>query len=81
MPVANIVELEVAAAPDGLTLLNNRGVVSISGIRNRLRVLLIAGETHADGRRGGDFVGAIGLQARLAESAFELPLETGRVTR
>jgi hypothetical protein len=46
----NIVELQAAAAPDELTLVNNRAAVSISGVRDRLRVLLISGEPHAGER-------------------------------
>jgi hypothetical protein len=45
-PGANVVELEVAAVPGELTLANNRAVVSVSGIRDRLRVLLVSGEPH-----------------------------------
>ncbi|MDR3437213.1 hypothetical protein [Telmatospirillum sp.] len=47
---ANIVELQVAAAPDELTLANNRAAVAISGVRDRLRVLLVSGEPHAGER-------------------------------
>ncbi|MDH3235412.1 MAG: hypothetical protein OEQ29_17970 [Alphaproteobacteria bacterium] len=39
-------ELEVEAAPRELTMLNNRVVVSVSGVRDRLRVLLVSGEPH-----------------------------------
>jgi hypothetical protein len=42
----NVVELEVAAAPGELTLVNNRTATSISGVRDRLRVLLLSGEPH-----------------------------------
>src|SRR5262245_12605578 len=40
-------ELEVEPGPSELTLDNNRAVVAINGIRDRLRVLLISGEPHA----------------------------------
>ena len=43
-------ELEVEAGPRELTLDNNRAVVAINGIRDRLRVLLISGEPHAGQR-------------------------------
>jgi hypothetical protein len=43
-------ELEVEAGPRELTLENNRAVVAINGIRDRLRVLLISGEPHAGQR-------------------------------
>ncbi len=46
----NVVELEVAPGPDELTLDNNRAVVTISGVRDRLRVLLVSGEPHAGER-------------------------------
>ncbi|HLN24009.1 MAG TPA: hypothetical protein VK558_08510 [Patescibacteria group bacterium] len=46
----NIVELEAAAAPNELTLANNRAAISIGGVRDRLRVLLISGEPHAGER-------------------------------
>ena len=46
----NILELSAAPGPSELTLQNNRAVVSISGVRDRLRVLLISGEPHAGER-------------------------------
>jgi len=46
----NIVELEAAAVPGELTTANNRAAVSIGGVRDRLRVLLISGEPHAGER-------------------------------
>jgi len=42
----NVVELEVAGLPDELTLLNNKAVVTIQGVRDKLRVLLVSGEPH-----------------------------------
>ena len=42
----NVVELEVSPAPGELTLINNRTAASISGVRDRLRVLLLSGEPH-----------------------------------
>jgi hypothetical protein len=47
---SNVVELSVQAAPDELTLANNRAAVAITGVRDRLRVLLISGEPHAGER-------------------------------
>ncbi|MCB8821622.1 hypothetical protein [Microvirga rosea] len=41
---ANVVELEVDGLPDELTQVNNRAVVPIEGIREKLRVLLVSGE-------------------------------------
>ncbi len=43
---ANVIELEAAPAPGELTLVNNRTAASISGVRDRLRVLLLSGEPH-----------------------------------
>ncbi len=46
----NIVELAATAGPAELTLQNNRAVVTVSGVRDRLRVLLVSGEPHAGER-------------------------------
>ncbi len=46
----NVVELEIAAAPDELTLLNNKAVVTIEGVRDKLKVLLVSGEPNAGER-------------------------------
>jgi hypothetical protein len=46
----NVVELEAEGLPDELTPINNRAVVSIEGIREKLRVLLVSGEPHAGER-------------------------------
>jgi hypothetical protein len=46
----NVVELEVEALPNELTQANNRAVVPIEGIREKLRVLLVSGEPHAGER-------------------------------
>jgi hypothetical protein len=46
----NVVEIEAAPGPAELTLQNNRAVVSVNGVRDRLRVLLISGEPHAGER-------------------------------
>ncbi len=43
---ANIVELDVPPAPGELTLADNKAVVSIEGVRDRLKVLLVSGEPH-----------------------------------
>ena len=54
VPVAhegeNLVELSAGQGPAELTLQNNRAVVTVSGIRDRLRVLLVSGEPHAGER-------------------------------
>ncbi|MGH6872239.1 MAG: hypothetical protein ACREHE_12100 [Rhizomicrobium sp.] len=46
----NVVELEARPGPRELGLQNNRAVVAINGVRDRLRVLLISGEPHAGER-------------------------------
>ena len=43
---ATIVELEVQALPNELSLANNRAVLSVSGVRDRLKVLLVSGQPH-----------------------------------
>jgi len=54
VPVAhggeNVVELEARPGPAELTLQNNRAAVAVSGVRDRLRVLLVSGEPHAGER-------------------------------
>jgi hypothetical protein len=47
---ANIVEVEASALEGELTPINNRGVISIDGVRDKLRVLLVSGEPHAGER-------------------------------
>jgi hypothetical protein len=46
----NIVEIEVSPLDGELTAVNNRAVVSIDGVRDKLRVLLVSGEPHAGER-------------------------------
>src|SRR5262245_23126288 len=46
----NIVEIEAEPLDNELTLVNNRAVVSIDGVRDKLRVLLVSGEPHAGER-------------------------------
>ncbi len=45
-----VFELAVAPVPGELTEQNNRAVVSVNGVRDRLRVLLVSGEPHAGER-------------------------------
>jgi hypothetical protein len=49
-PGANIVEIEASPLDNELTLVNNRAVVSIDGVRDKLRVLLVSGEPHSGER-------------------------------
>jgi hypothetical protein len=46
----NVIEIEAKPGPSELTLENNRAVVVVNGVRDRLRVLLISGEPHAGER-------------------------------
>ncbi len=46
----NVIELSARPGPSELTLENNRAVVTVSGVRDRLRVLLVSGEPHAGER-------------------------------
>src|SRR3954454_9380193 len=47
---SNIIEIEASALENELTLVNNRAVVAIDGVRDKLRVLLVSGEPHAGER-------------------------------
>jgi hypothetical protein len=47
---SNIVEIEASPLQGELTAVNNRAVVSIDGVRDKLRVLLVSGEPHAGER-------------------------------
>ncbi|MFN3348104.1 hypothetical protein [Pseudorhodoplanes sp.] len=47
---SNIVEIEASPLENELTAVNNRAVVSIDGVRDKLRVLLVSGEPHAGER-------------------------------
>ncbi|MDB5521519.1 MAG: hypothetical protein JWQ82_1116 [Tardiphaga sp.] len=49
-PGQNIVEIEASPLQDELTLVNNRAVVAIEGVRDKLRVLLVSGEPHSGER-------------------------------
>ncbi len=47
---ANVFELDVEPAPGELTDANNKAVLEIDGIRDKLRVLLVSGQPHAGER-------------------------------
>ncbi|MEE8333083.1 MAG: hypothetical protein V3R85_04475 [Alphaproteobacteria bacterium] len=42
----NILQMEAAAAGGELSTINNRAVIAVNGVRERLRVLLVSGEPH-----------------------------------
>ncbi|MCW4113776.1 hypothetical protein NPA31_002210 [Aurantimonas sp. MSK8Z-1] len=46
----NILELSVAQDPKEITVVNNRAIAVVDGIRENLRVLLVSGEPHAGER-------------------------------
>ncbi len=46
----NIVEIEAAPLENELTLVNNRAVISIDGVRDKLRGLQVSGEPHSGER-------------------------------
>src|ERR1700753_3727238 len=46
----NIVEIEASPLDNELTLVNNRAVGAIEGVRDKLRVLLVSGEPHSGER-------------------------------
>ncbi|MCB4822167.1 hypothetical protein [Roseicella aerolata] len=45
-----VIELSAEARPGEVSELNNRAVVTVTGVRDRLRVLLVSGEPHAGER-------------------------------
>ena len=47
---ANIVEIEAEPAQGEITPVNNRAVLTVEGVRENLRVLLVSGEPHAGER-------------------------------
>jgi hypothetical protein len=54
----SVVEIEATAGPRELTLDNNRAILSINGVRDRLRVLLVSGEPHPGERTWRDLLKA-----------------------
>lgn len=46
----NVIEIEVDTLPDELTAINNKAVLTIVGVRDKLKVLLVSGEPHAGER-------------------------------
>ncbi|HUY69058.1 MAG TPA: hypothetical protein VMV79_07120, partial [Alphaproteobacteria bacterium] len=52
----NLFAFSVAGVPHELTMLNNETAVTVNGVRDRLRVLLISGEPHIGGRTWRNFL-------------------------
>ncbi|MBV9220092.1 MAG: hypothetical protein JOY94_11800, partial [Methylobacteriaceae bacterium] len=46
----NVIEIAVAPIPGELTTINNKAVLTVEGVRDKLRVLLVSGEPHAGER-------------------------------
>ena len=47
---STVIEIEVEDGPAELSRINNRAVVEVNGVRDRLRVLLVSGEAHTGER-------------------------------
>ena len=47
---ANVFEVEIAAGQDEISTANNKTLVTISGVRDRMRVLLVSGQPHVGER-------------------------------
>jgi len=54
----NILQIEAAPGSGELTRVNNRAVVAVNGVRERLRVLLVSGEPHPGERIWRNFLKA-----------------------
>lgn len=52
----NVFELQAEGLPGEITAANNRAVVLVNGVRDRLRVLLVSGQPHAGGRTWRDLL-------------------------
>ncbi|MEE3094617.1 MAG: hypothetical protein VX340_11100, partial [Pseudomonadota bacterium] len=52
----SVIEFLVDRGPDELTIENNRAVLSVNGVRDRLRVLLVSGEPHPGERTWRNFL-------------------------
>ena len=52
----NVIEISVNQGPDELTIENNRAVLLVNGVRDRLRVLLVSGEPHPGERTWRNFL-------------------------
>ncbi len=51
-----VVDIQIPDHPDELTARNNRAIVTVNGVRDRLRVLLVSGEPHPGGRTWRDLL-------------------------
>lgn len=46
----NVLEFDIETLPDELTTINNKAVLTVEGVRDKLKVLLVSGEPHAGER-------------------------------
>ncbi|MCH8953394.1 MAG: hypothetical protein IID49_14915, partial [Proteobacteria bacterium] len=53
---ANVVDIRLPPRPGELTTRNNRVIAEVTGVRDRLRVLLVSGEPHPGGRTWRDLL-------------------------
>ncbi len=53
---ANVVDIRLPPRPGELTERNNRVIATVTGVRDRLRVLLVSGEPHPGGRTWRDLL-------------------------
>ena len=71
----NIVEIEASPLENELTLVNNRAVVSIDGVRDKLRVLLVSGEPHSGERTWRNL---LEVRPQCRSGAFHDPAPSGK---
>ncbi len=55
---ANILQIEASPLDGEITQANNKAVIQVNGVRERLRVLLVSGEPHPSGRVWRNFLKA-----------------------
>ncbi len=51
-----VVDIQILPHPDEMTTRNNRIILTVNGVRDRLRVLLVSGEPHPGGRTWRDLL-------------------------
>ena len=74
----NIVEIEASPLANELTPVNNRAVVSIDGVRDKLRVLLVSGEPHSGERTWRNLLKS---DAECRSRPFHHPASAGEAGR
>ena len=74
-PGQNLFVFRVDELPKELTTLNNLTAVSVNGIRDRLRVLLVSGQPHIGGRTWRNFLKADGAVDLVHFTILRSPLK------